>query len=95
MNETWVLFQPHAIYMWFPSSQVVKDKLGFVGVTERDILPIYHKRFLSSVQHQLFWWNKILWKEQVNGPGAKELVVANVMLKTAAWFEIVICNIFS
>ena len=38
---------------------------------------------------------KILWKEQVNGPGAKELVVANVMLKTAAaWFEIVICNIF-
>ena len=38
---------------------------------------------------------KILWKEQVNGPGAKELVVANVMLKTAALFEIVICNIFS
>ena len=37
---------------------------------------------------------KILWKEQVNGPGAKELVVANVMLKTAALFEIVICNIF-
>ena len=37
---------------------------------------------------------KILWKEQVNGPGAKELVVANVMLKTAAWFEIVICNNF-
>ena len=38
---------------------------------------------------------KILWKEQVNGPGAKELVVANVMLKTAALFEIVFCNIFS
>ena len=38
---------------------------------------------------------KILWKEQVNGPGAKELVVANVMLKTATLFEIVICNIFS
>ena len=37
---------------------------------------------------------KILWKEQVNGPGAKELVVANVMLKTAALFEIVICNNF-
>ena len=40
------------------SSQVVKDKLGFVGVTERDILPIYHKRFLSSLQHQLYWWKK-------------------------------------
>ena len=38
---------------------------------------------------------KILWKEEVKGPGMKELVVANVMLKTAAaWFEIVICNIF-
>ena len=38
---------------------------------------------------------KILWKEEVKGPGMKELVVANVMLKTAALFEIVICNIFS
>ena len=38
---------------------------------------------------------KILWKEEVKGPGMKELVVANVMLKTATLFEIVICNIFS
>ena len=37
---------------------------------------------------------KILWKEEVKGPGMKELVVANVMLKTAALFEIVICNNF-
>jgi len=51
------------IYMWFPSSQVVKDKLGFVGVTERDILPIYHERFLSSHEHQLFWWKKIFGKK--------------------------------